>query len=243
MSLSDVERRVLVNQYKILSALYPHEADHYDHLSRILVEGYHERWTEAIVGGLKKPLSNEDTDFVFDVLVMYDWMQKSYYSIPKRDRQYINEKRLRFPGFDSESESRLVDYARFLIQRLERFTFLNAAVSAAGKGPTRAAYARMLAVLPAREDRALTLDEIATLLDAGEGRPASSAPARPLRPPVVAAEVVPASDVPSALPQEVFTSTPELAAFEAALNASLARQTFAPCREERTMLATANGRR
>lgn len=243
MRLSDVERRVLLNQYKILSALYPQEADHYDHLSQILVEGYHERWMEAVLGGLKKPLSNEDADFVFDVLVMYDWMQRSYYSTPKRDRQHVNEMRLRFPGFDPESEGRMVDYVRFLIQRLERFTFLNAAVSADGGGPMRPAYARMLAVLPRREDRILTFAEIRALLDAGEGRPAVSVRERPARPAAPAVDSAPPADAQPVLPREVFAPTPELAAFEAALNASLARQAFASHREEGGMLAAAGGRR
>lgn len=308
MSLSDVERRILLNQYKILSALFPAEAEQYDRLAQILNEGYHDRWSDVVYGDMKEPLPKEETDFVFDVLVMYDWLQKSYFSLPKPERFDFDEKQLRFPGFDAGGEKRLGAYARFLAQRMERFTFLNAVPGMVCGSSMRAAYGRMLAAMPKlEENRSLTAYEIRHILDALVKRPALSAklnrsisptpapvPPTPVPPTPVPSASIPLSPPPApvlgsmpalaaapsayappqpvpsqhasppplstygapinsgqgrgaasatrgalalkpapapALPHEVFAHTPELAAFEAALNASLAREAFQYFRE------------
>jgi uncharacterized protein YfbU (UPF0304 family) len=254
MSLSDVERRILLNQYKILSALFPAEAEQYDRLAQILAEGYHDRWADAILGDMKEPLPREETDFVFDALVMFDWLQKSYYSLPRKERHGVDERRLRFPGFDAGQEGRLATYARFLVQRMERFAFLNAVAGMTSAAPMRMAYVRMLMALPKLEDRSLSAQEMRSILDAGARRPAP-APGSPLNraardapasvggslpkagrgpapaQPATRGALALKSGAPAVLPHEVFEQTPELAAFEAALNATLAREAFPYFRE------------
>lgn len=255
-SLSEVERRILLNQYKILAALFPAEAEYYDGLAQILGEGYHDRWEDAVLGDMKEPLPEEDTDFVYEVLVMYDWMQKSFYSLSMADRETVDEKRLRFPGFDTVLEKRLGVYARFLIKRVERFTFLSAAPGMNNNTPLRTAYARMLAAAPKLEERNLSAVEIRYILDAATKRPAqapklsrsvNSGPVATAPAQAAAGSGTyhvanrPAAGVTTrgslalkpapVLPQEVFAPTPELAAFEAALNASLAREAFPYLRE------------
>jgi uncharacterized protein YfbU (UPF0304 family) len=242
MSLSDVDRRILLNQYKILSALYPGDAAHYDRLAEILAEGYYDEWSDIVLVDLKKPLPREDTDFVLSILTLYDWMQRSYYSLSLYERRGIDDKILRFPGFDANAEARLATYARFLVQRMERFTFLNTALGMTAEAPRCAIYARMLAAAPVPEERGLTAQELRAIFDAAAWRPAPApAPAPRMNrtvapPPSVnggtrgALARRPREPEP-VLPTEVFAQTPELAAFEAALNASLAREAFPYLRE------------
>jgi uncharacterized protein YfbU (UPF0304 family) len=296
MSLSDVERRILLNQYKILSALFPAEAEQYDRMAQMLSEGYHDRWADVVSGDMKEPLPKAETDFVFDVLVMYDWLQKSFFTLSKPERLEFDEKQLRFPGFDAGAEKRLGVYAKFLLQRMEQFTFLNAAPGMVCSVSMRAIYARMLAALPRVEDRCLSVQEIRRVLNAATKRPApaakvnraitppgallsaapmtaapaSAAPHMSAAPPHMSAAPMPAAPMPAApmyaastsaygaplnggpgrgaaggargplalkpsappaMPREVFAPTPELAAFEAALNASLAREAYPYLRE------------
>lgn len=40
MKLSQTERWILYNQYRILANLYPEEADSYDHVAAALGDGY-----------------------------------------------------------------------------------------------------------------------------------------------------------------------------------------------------------
>lgn len=148
ITITDVERRVLINQARILAALYPLEAKQFERTAEILSEGYHEAWEDVVLTGLKKPLPKEEMNFIYQTLAMYDWLQKSYYALHLDEKLRLPEKSLIFPGFDPKQEPRYFSYCRFLLDNLERFAFVETADRLIAPQPMHDVYERMLRLLP-----------------------------------------------------------------------------------------------
>jgi uncharacterized protein YfbU (UPF0304 family) len=148
INITDVERRVLINQSRILAALYPLEASQFERTIEILSEGYHDAWEEVILSGLKKPLLKEDMNFIFQTLEMFDWLQKSYYALQLDDKLQLPERSLIFTGFCAREEPRHLSYCRFLLENLERFAFVETSDNLIAERPMREVYERMLHKLP-----------------------------------------------------------------------------------------------
>jgi uncharacterized protein YfbU (UPF0304 family) len=148
LNLTDVERRILINQSRILAALYPLESNDFERTAEILAEGFHEGWQEAVLKGLKTPLLKEEMNFVFQVLAMYDWLQKSYYALSLEDKLHLQERTLVFPGFEPRTERRELTYAHFLLENLDRFSFTEVAKPLNAHRPMRHIYTGMLDALP-----------------------------------------------------------------------------------------------
>lgn len=149
LNLTDVERRILINQSRILAALYPLESTEFERTIEILSEGYHESWHEVVLKGLKEPFLKEEMNFVYQVLEMYDWLQKSYYALTLEDKLQLKEQMLVFPGFDPKTERRHLAYATFLLGNLERFAFVEVSKPLAAPKPMCGTYEEMLKGLPA----------------------------------------------------------------------------------------------
>jgi uncharacterized protein YfbU (UPF0304 family) len=148
INITEVERRVLINQARILAALYPLEAKQFEKTAEILSEGYHEAWEEVVLRGLKKPHPKEDMNFVYQTLEMYDWLQKSYYALNIDEKLRLPERSLVFPGFDPKEEPRFFSYCRFLLENFERFNFVETAERLIAIQPMHGVYERMLLRLP-----------------------------------------------------------------------------------------------
>ena len=170
LNLTDVERRILINQSRILAALYPLKAAEFERTIEILSEGYHEAWEEAVLGGLKAPYLKEEMNFIYHVLEMYDWLQKSYYALSFEEKVHFQEKALVFPGFAPKAEARQLAYARFLMGNLDRFAFMEVVSPFAAPHPMRDTYAAMLQRLPKHGGEVLTASQLkAVLADIGAG--------------------------------------------------------------------------
>jgi uncharacterized protein YfbU (UPF0304 family) len=148
INITDVERRVLINQARILAALYPLEAHQFERTAEILSQGYQDAWEDVILAGLKKPFLKETMNFIYQVLDMYDWLQKSYYALTLDEKLRLPEKSLVFPGFCPKEELRHLAYARFLVENLDRFSFVETAEGLMAGRPMSAVYETMLARLP-----------------------------------------------------------------------------------------------
>lgn len=148
INITEVERRILINQSRILAALYPLESEQFERAMEILSEGYHEAWEDVILKGLKKPLVKEDMTFIFQALEMYDRLQKSYYALTLDEKLQLPEKNLVFPGFDPKEEPRHLSYSRFLLENVDRFAVVEAADRLMADKPMRDIYERMLQHLP-----------------------------------------------------------------------------------------------
>lgn len=148
LNLTDVERRILINQSRILAALYPLEGAEFERAVEILSEGYHEDWPDVVLKGLKAPYPKEDMNFVYQVLGIYDWLQTSFYALSFEDKLLLKEHSLVFPGFDPRTERRDLAYATFLIQNLDRFAFVEVVKPLTAFRPMRQIYEEMLKGLP-----------------------------------------------------------------------------------------------
>jgi uncharacterized protein YfbU (UPF0304 family) len=149
LNLTDVERRILINQSRILAALYPLETTDFERTVEILSEGYYEDWPDTVLKGLKQPLLKEEMNFVYQVLEMYDWLQKSYYALTLEEKLQLKERTLVFPGFEPASEMAHLAYARFLLENLDRFSFTEVVKPLHSRRPMRGVYQAMLQELPA----------------------------------------------------------------------------------------------
>jgi uncharacterized protein YfbU (UPF0304 family) len=163
-NLTDVERRILINQARILCALYPLKAQEFERTIEILSEGYHEAWEDLILANLKQPLPKEEMNFIYHVLDMYDWLQKSYYALSFEEKVYFQEQALVFPGFEPKTEARQLSYARFLMGNLDRFAFLEIVNPFAAPTPMRDIYSQMLARMPRHGGEVLTAAQLKTIL-------------------------------------------------------------------------------
>jgi uncharacterized protein len=122
VELNKFERLLLMNQYRILSLLDQGNADHYNKLRDALENGYVASYQDDLFAGILDGLSMEQCTFVREVMNMYDALQRSYDALD--DKQGIEEERTKFPGFDSDYELEHLGYARFVVEREGRFSYL-----------------------------------------------------------------------------------------------------------------------
>jgi uncharacterized protein YfbU (UPF0304 family) len=148
INITDVERRVLINQARILAALYPLEASQFERTIEILSEGYHEAWADVVFKGLKRPFIKEDMNFIYQTLEMYDWLQKSYYALTLDEKVNLPERSLIFCGFCPKEEPRHSSYCRFLLENMDRFAFVETTDCLMADQPMLQVYERMLNKLP-----------------------------------------------------------------------------------------------
>jgi hypothetical protein len=98
-------------QYRILASLEPTHG--YDRLATILERGY-TRDYEEVMESVRQEVSEEDCNFVRDIMWLYFDLQHSYDQLGEQERAEIGS--VAFPGFDmnDDHEGILLGYARFL---------------------------------------------------------------------------------------------------------------------------------
>jgi uncharacterized protein len=111
--LSKIERQSLINQYRVLEKLDTQEADYYKRMITILEKGYENHYAE-IFRYLDDPVSSDLTNEVLDILSMFRDLQHSCNGLP--DKSGILEQSIALSGFDADSESGYLNYARYLVE-------------------------------------------------------------------------------------------------------------------------------
>lgn len=170
MKLTDAERLILANQYQILRHLDPEHAGRYSQYADALLGGYEHEYAEIdnrLARG-EGAMSRDDCTFVRDVMTMHDALQRTAAS---QDNE-IERDDVIFRGFDSATEHKYVNYAKFL--RGERRRLPNLKVKSieldSGEAMTPV-YQRMLNVYElAADPMELTREEALAILDAKEWR-------------------------------------------------------------------------
>jgi uncharacterized protein YfbU (UPF0304 family) len=111
ISFSEIERLSLSVQYRILAKLDPEYG--YDRLATILEHGYTLDY-EEVMESVGDEVSEEDCDFVRDIMCLYFDLQHAYDQLSEQERAGIGS--VAFPGFDmnDDHEAILLGYARFL---------------------------------------------------------------------------------------------------------------------------------
>lgn len=108
--LTPVERLILANQYRILSALNEKDADyyHYPKIIQILESGFEDHYHE-IFDSIAEPPPAEMCADVADILNLFTAIYESTNGRPPEP--------LRFEGFDHNTEYEALRYAQFLCDR------------------------------------------------------------------------------------------------------------------------------
>lgn len=172
--LSKIERLMLSNQYRILEALHPDDADYYKNTRTALEEGFELHYNEIFQGFAENELTTDECREVLDILDMYRAITFSSNKLNAEDINEIDSFYLKFEGFDlnDEYEGKRVIYARYFINDLDRFQELkygNSYADCNSHDERMPKYRAMLKVWSSFSDKYnLNKDQIKELLNADE---------------------------------------------------------------------------
>lgn len=119
MELTPKERLFLVNQYRILEALYPDEAEDFRNRAEAARRGYEAWYGDDWID--PDPTSNAEVRETGDIMTMNTVMQATVNRLG--DECEIDLQDVRFPGFSGNDEGHF-GYATYLVDHLGRFSHL-----------------------------------------------------------------------------------------------------------------------
>lgn len=123
MEFSRKERLILCNQCLILEKLYPEEAEGYAQTRKALEKGWALHYRAIAENIYEDELSEQECQEVLDILNMYSFLTFAYKKL--KDTEGIDEHRIKFDGFDGNSETSRMGYVRYFIKDLGRFQELD----------------------------------------------------------------------------------------------------------------------
>lgn len=118
MELSKKDRVFLINQYKILAALYPDESKHYEELITILDHGY-EIFFSMIDEWVSDDMPEVEGRFVLDILNVYRVIEDVKRT--SKNSEITGHSYSFFRGFDGNNETQYMVFARFLVTEQGKF--------------------------------------------------------------------------------------------------------------------------
>ena len=169
LNLTKLDRIVLVNQLRILEALYPDEASHLSVQREVLECGYemlYEWYTDHISEGSSAMTVNESRE-VWDTMDMFDAINQSLPDSLNKDEYILTQ----FNGYDGNNEGKFMNFARFTVERLKRFEYIPMREVDRWNShmPMRPAYLRMLSEwkkIPEPYRFNMSIDNLKTVLAA-----------------------------------------------------------------------------
>ncbi|MDB5851083.1 MAG: hypothetical protein JWP29_4835 [Rhodoferax sp.] len=120
MSLTKIERLILLNQYRLLATLEPTEARSYERHVKALENGFATEY--GFLDRLSAELSEEDCEFVYHALNVYEGMQSSWDRLADKDG--ITKDSLAYHGFAGNSEGPFMSYSRYIVEDLGKYDYL-----------------------------------------------------------------------------------------------------------------------
>lgn len=169
MKLTRMDRIVLVNQLRIMEALYPDEAPQLGVQREALERGYELLYSwdfEHVYDGDAKMTADESRE-VWDTMDMFDAIERA---MPE-DFDCSRFPTTKFAGYDGNNEAKFMSFARFTVERLKRFEYLPMQRPGHWNShmPVRDMYRRMLAewrLTPPAERFDLPLETLERVLGA-----------------------------------------------------------------------------
>lgn len=119
MRLDDMDRIVLINQMLILKAVDPQRSGDYETKLNAVQSGYEHEFQR--LWSLGPIFSTQDCAEVIDILNLFRMLGDSYDDLKAEAKGGIDDRRLRFPGFDGNGEAEQFGYASYLIKELGLF--------------------------------------------------------------------------------------------------------------------------
>ena len=98
IKLTDAERLILSNQYRIMARVDASEREYWEQLSEQLRDGHAYFYESHLKMTMRPNLEEADTIFVLRILGIYSDMADSYQALEEKGD--IKEHDVRFPGFD-----------------------------------------------------------------------------------------------------------------------------------------------
>ena len=141
MKLSRLDRMILSNQYRILEALYPHQADEYSRAREAIESGYTFEYERLIEHIREDGLSEEECREIREIMKMFSSLKASYNNL--EDKSGIDEWRMTFHGFSGNEETSQMAYAQYL-RKGGSFTELGQENDFSGHLAALSAYRKML---------------------------------------------------------------------------------------------------
>jgi uncharacterized protein YfbU (UPF0304 family) len=118
MEMTNAQRLILSNQYKMMVMLDPDNAERYRRLQTVVERGFGLQMRE--LDREFGELSEETCRVIINIMEMHHAMQVSWSNL-KEDHD-IERRRLDFLGFDAATESRYLSYVRFMVNTEGRYT-------------------------------------------------------------------------------------------------------------------------
>lgn len=174
MQLSRQQRWILSNQYRILEALYPAEADDFRHTREAIERGYEQEydWESEHIYGPENSLSPEECITVIHTMSMFEALERGYDQLT--DKGGIEPYEVEFAGFDGNNETEYMGYARHYCEGMGgRFHHLKRYPNFNSHAPTLDRYRRMLGAWQAADEprEFATADDMRSILAAGRRQP------------------------------------------------------------------------
>lgn len=170
ISLSKVERLILLNQFKILDIIGDPEMGTYAHWIKALEYGYEYHYDE-ILQRVSDNLPRERCMWVLDVLDMHRMMWYAWEAGGRPEE--IEKKDIIFRGFDGNNESELLGYVLYFLEDRSRYEELQQNAPRLGynsHSPMVGVYDRMLEQWHLSQDKySLTLEDLKRIVKAKKG--------------------------------------------------------------------------
>ncbi|KAA8997009.1 YfbU family protein [Affinibrenneria salicis] len=122
MEMTNAQRLILSNQYKMMTMLDPDNAERYRRLQTIVERGYGLQMRE--LDHEFGELSEEVCRDIINIMEMYHALQVSWDNL--KDKPDIDQRRLVFLGFDAATEARYLGFVRFMVHIEGRYTQFDA---------------------------------------------------------------------------------------------------------------------
>ena len=164
MEMTNAQRLILSNQYKMMTMLDPDNAERYRRQQTIIERGYglQMRELDREFGELTEAVCRS----IIDIMELHHALHVSWTNL--KDPGEIEARRLQFLGFDAATEARFLGYVRFMVQIEGRYTQFDAGSHGFNaQTPMWEKYQRMLAVWhTCPRQYHLSANEIAQIINA-----------------------------------------------------------------------------
>lgn len=147
MEMTNAQRLILSNQYKIMTMLDPDNGERYRRWQTIIERGFGLQMCE--LDRDFSAMSEETCRIIINIMEMYHALQVSNINLREhlKEKVDIEERRLQFLGFDAATEARYLSYVRFLVNTEGRYThFDSGSHGFNAQTPMWEKYQRMLAI-------------------------------------------------------------------------------------------------
>jgi uncharacterized protein YfbU (UPF0304 family) len=151
MKLSRVERWLLVNQFAIVEKLHPEEASSYAEMSEVLRVGYELHYDWIVEHIYSDVMTSVECKEVLDILDMFGFLRRAYEGLS--DKSGVDDRWVKFHGFDGNNEGRYLSYVHFLVERQGKFQGLERGDNFNSHMPVLSIYRGMLERWNVSKDR------------------------------------------------------------------------------------------